>query len=147
MADQDIERIKAKHAETVAKRAAQENADKERVREVEARASKATEDWTVVWNRVQAIVSAIDSDIREVGLELKCQLIDRSDTPAIAQVEISLLGPPKEKRLILNVSKFGMVQPVVLIPHSGRAVGNFDLTDASNERIKAEIINFLDQAV
>lgn len=51
-------------------------------------------------------------------------------------------------KIVLNVSAFGLIQPVFLIPHSGRVTAkDVNLTSATSELLIELMIDFLDQVL
>ncbi len=52
-----------------------------------------------------------------------------------------------ERRIVLNVNAFGRVQPVFLIPHTGRAPESFDMAEANADVWSGMMVEFLDQVL
>jgi hypothetical protein len=65
----------------------------------------------------------------------------------LAQLFITLKeeGFAKERQVVLNVSALGLVQPVTLIPHTGRKFPDFKIDEVSAEHFTGVIIDFIEQ--
>jgi hypothetical protein len=129
-----------------AERAASEA--KERAREAEKQTAR---------DRLPAFRELLEGAIREINDHLSGKGIGfaiaegKKADAALAQIYVPLLGeeaPSKDCQIVLNVSAFGLIQPVFLIPHSGRVTAkDVNLTSATSELLIELMIDFLDQVL
>lgn len=67
----------------------------------------------------------------------------------LAQLFITLEeeGYTKERQVVFNVSALGLVQPVTLIPHTGRKIPDFKIDEVAPDHYEGVIVDFIDQCV
>lgn len=103
--------------------------------------------WDQSLHEIDAAISAINTQISSASLTLSAKLEpQKSDHPGLAQMFITLTEPdqPRERRLVLNVSALGLVQPVALIPHTGPKIADFRISEADQAKYESVLVEFLD---
>jgi hypothetical protein len=117
-------------------------------RDIEARIKTATERWQKSHADLQQAVSNINRTISSHGLHLKLVSGERGQTFGLAQVQVHLSGSQgAPKKVVFNISTLGLVQPVVLIPHSGDHPPKFEISEDDVAKYEAVLVDFIDQAV
>ena len=104
--------------------------------------------WVLAKDEIGAAVDAVNAEIAPTGLVLSWSEKLRGDDHAgLAQLFINLAedGDPRERRLVFNVSALGLVQPVTLIPHTGRKIPDFKIEEVNKDHYEGVIVDFIDQ--
>lgn len=144
--DSVLQRKLDNEAAAEAARLATEKAAQQR----DAKTGLARERWRSSVKEIDAAVKAINSQIENAKMALSWEEKPRDkDHPSISQlfVKLSEPGNERERKLVLNVNAFGLVQPVALIPHTGKKVADFQIEDVDQAHYEAIIVEFLDQCV
>lgn len=63
------------------------------------------------------------------------------------QFIVKLDGTGGDRQLVFNVHETGAINPVVLIPHTGKSPSRFDIDGVDREKLRALILDFMEQAV
>jgi hypothetical protein len=103
--------------------------------------------WDQSTREIDAAISAINTQTSNAKLSFSAALEPRkTDHPGLAQMSITLTAPdqPREKRLVLNVSALGLVQPVALIPHIGPKIADFRIQEADQAKYESVLVEVLD---
>jgi hypothetical protein len=106
--------------------------------------------WVLAKDEIGAAVDAVNAEIAPTGMVLSWSEKPRGDDHAgLAQLFINLAeeGDPRERRVVFNVSALGLVQPVTLIPHTGRKIPDFKIDDVNKDHYEGVIVDFIDQCV
>lgn len=114
-----------------------------------AQKAAAKEAWSVALGQIDEAINFVNSEMAGVEMKLSAEESDRTSSAALAQYCILLNGSGIEGacKAVLNVNAFGTVQPVFLIPHSGRSPTRFDLQDVGADHYKDIIIDFVEQCL
>lgn len=149
----DDEASQKLHAALARRKERQTQADLKKAEEAEVEARRATAKqaarrrWEEALKEIEAAITSVNAQLEPSGLTF-LPPITNPKPPAIAQMEIILVethAPQhKDKRLILNVNAFGLVQPVGLGPHSLRRPDSFDLQDANQSAFERLLADFVD---
>ncbi|MCR5881250.1 hypothetical protein [Phenylobacterium sp. J367] len=106
--------------------------------------------WTLAKEEIGAAVDAVNAEIAATGMSLSWSEKPRGDDHAgLAQLFITLEeeGYTKERQVVFNVSALGLVQPVTLIPHTGRKIPDFKIDEVAPDHYEGVIVDFIDQCV
>lgn len=120
------------------------NAEQER----EAKKAAARLHWKQSVGEIREAISNLNERIRDADLELIFEEHkDQNNGPGIAQVTVGLRerGLDEGKKLVFNVSAFGLVQLVSLIRHTGPKIADFNIADAQVGHYETVMVEFLDQ--
>jgi hypothetical protein len=125
-------------------------ADDKILTERQAQKDSARERWTSSLQEIAAAVASVNLRIQDHGLKFKVSEKSDASAPAIAQLQILLrdekMPDDQRRRLVLNVSAFGLVQPVALGPHTLGNIADFKIEEADQgkyEQILADYIALL----
>lgn len=103
--------------------------------------------WTESVSEIDGAISAVNAQIVGTNMILSAtENTRKANHPGLAQLFITLIenDQPKERKLVFNVSALGLVQPVVLIPHSGPKISDFRIQEANQAKYEAVLVEFLD---
>lgn len=103
--------------------------------------------WDQSLREIDAAISEINAQISNANLTFSAQLEpQKNGVPRLAQMIIRLTEPaqPCERRLVLNVSALGLVQPVALTPHTGPKIADFLISEADQAKYEVVLVEFLD---
>ncbi len=105
--------------------------------------------WLIASRQIDQAVATINKELTDGGLRLEVQSTDRDAPRALARLSITLWGRDEhgDRQVIFVVGKSGVVQPVFLIPYSGRSPANFQLKDARPDIYENILLDFLEQAI
>jgi len=103
--------------------------------------------WDQSMCQIDAAISAINTQILSANLTFSAALEPRkTDHPGLAQMFVTLTEPDQssDRRLVINVSALGLVQPVALIPHTGPKITDFRIQEADQAKYESMLVEFLD---
>lgn len=114
----------------------------------QARREAIRQQWMVAKQEISKAVDSVNAEMASTGMTLSWSEKPRGEEHAgLAQLFIALKeeGFAKERQLVLNVSALGLVQPVTLIPHTGRKIPDFQIDGVTTEHYTEIIIDFIGQ--
>lgn len=130
------------------KAVAEANAKREAAKQaLEERKRLALEQWVRVRADIESVVNDVNEQIRPSGLMLTISE-EEKPAPAITRTYIKLQSSSKDgSMIVLNVNAYGHVQPVFLIPHTGKAPADLELIDTNADTWPTMIVDFIDQVL
>lgn len=142
-----LDGVLGRKAELESAARAEQIAREDAAQKKEAEREAARKRWNKAKGEIDKAIAVINAHISTANLNLSADEKPRSsDHPGLAQLTIALTeqGQPNERRLVLNVSALGLVQPVTLIPHSGPKIADFNISGANQATYESVIAEFLD---
>lgn len=118
--------------------------------EKESRREAIRRRWVLAKAEIAEAVDAVNAEIAGAGMSFSISEKPRGDDHAgLSQLFIHLHedGFTKERQVVFNVSALGLVQPVTLIPHTGRKIPDFKIDEISDGHYVSLLIDFIDQCV
>ncbi len=150
--------IKAKLDAVMAKQSGYRQAEAEKQVRMEELARKKQSEleqveakWRAVYSLLQTVVAEMNEAIKELKLVFAIEDQRAGKTSdGIAQTIVALnpdTGGNNRRGVVLNVSGGGWVNPVFMIPHTGKAPDRFNLDAATPEFLSSMLVEFLDQSL
>jgi hypothetical protein len=137
------EKKKDEVAEATTKKQKAEQDEKNRKRAI------AREQWLSAKPIIAKAIEEINAEVSEIGCEFSFEEKPNVD-PATAQAYLSLTSPrgSGRERAVLNVNAYGLVQFVLLVPHTSRSsVPSIELVNLSKEKLTALMADFLEEVL
>jgi hypothetical protein len=134
------------------RRQAAEEARKRYEAEERARAERrraAQKRWPAVLSDIRTAVGEINHHLAALKLAFRVKEGQKSSA-AIAQLNIVLEATnaaSDDRQVALNVNAYGHVEPVFLIPYTGRNPSAFEISEVNADFWSAMLVDFLEQAL
>jgi len=122
---------------------------KEEERQKERDRLAAADHWAVSRRDLNAAVSEINKALAAQALELRATDKKPPVAAALAKVAVALWKGDKSTnaQVVFNIGAFGLVQPIMMVPHTGKLPATFNISSATQASYEEVLLSFLDQYV